>query len=144
MGAFIQEGGTGQYGTHPIGTTGAWTNNRSGAVLRIPAGATVLHAELIWGGTSANGSQTALTTAQKNSAVECITPAGTSSITPNAATSQEGTATATYYVRSQNVTDIVKNLGAENIPISVGKIPALNGGSAQGSGADPSGLNSCG
>ena len=144
MGAFIQEGGTGQYGTHPIGTTGAWTNNRSGAVLRIPAGATVLHAELIWGGTSANGSQTALTTAQKNSAVEFITPAGSSSITPNAATSQEGTATATYYVRSQNVTDIVKNLGAGNIPISVGKIPALNGGSAQGSGADPSGLNSGG
>ena len=146
MGAFIQEGGTGQYGTHPIGTTGAWTNNRSGAVLRIPAGATVLHAELIWGGTSANGSQTALTTAEKNASVTFFTPAGSNSITPDPATAQETAAgNASYYVRSRNVTAMVAALGTGNIPISVGAIPALNGGSSQNTGsADPSGNNSGG
>jgi hypothetical protein len=37
----------------PFGTTNDWRQNGSQAVLRLPAGARVLHAELIWGGTFA-------------------------------------------------------------------------------------------
>lgn len=140
MGAFIAEGqpvGT-RFGTHPSPTTGNWTLNRSSAVLRIPAGATVLYAELVWGGTYTNGSQTTLTTAIRNGPVDFITPSGTNSITRDTATAQEG---GNYYVRSQNVTSIVQALGTGNIPISVGKIPALNGGT---NAQDPAGSNSGG
>src|SRR6185503_11624416 len=37
----------------PFGTTNDWRLNGSRALLRLPAGARVLHAELIWGGTFA-------------------------------------------------------------------------------------------
>src|SRR5262245_35230377 len=37
----------------PFGTTSDWRLNGSQAILRLPAGARVLHAELIWGGTYA-------------------------------------------------------------------------------------------
>lgn len=142
VGAFIAAGSGAQFGTHPVGTTGAWANNRSTAVLRIPAGATVLHAELIWGGTYQLGNQATLTTTTRNGAVDFITPSGTNAVTPDAATAQEA---GNYYVRSQNVTGIVQALGTGAISISVGKIPALNGGSANNTNAaDPGGGNSGG
>lgn len=147
IGAFIAEGSTGQFGTHPVGTTGTWANNRSGAVLRLPAGATVLYAELVWGGTSQNGSGNSLTTATLNGSVDFITPLGTNSIASDTATRQTGSGgnNVVYYTRSANVTTIVQNLvqdlGTGSIPISVAKIPALNG---QGSTNDSGGSNSGG
>lgn len=142
VGAFMAAGSAGQFGTHPVGTTGAWASNRSAAVLRIPAGATVLHAELIWGGTYQLGSQVTLTLAMRNGSVDFITPSGTNVVSPDAATAQEA---GNYYVRSKDVTNIVQTLGAGVIPISVGKIPALNGGSANNTNAaDPGGANSGG
>ena len=147
MGAFIAEGQTGRYGTHPIPTSNSIALNRSSAVLRIPPGATVLYAELIWGGTYQNGTQTALTTTVLNSPVGLqLGAAASQDISPDPATAQVGAGASGvgYYVRSQNVTSIVQGLGTGAIPISVGKIPALIGGSAQGSGADSGGSNSGG
>ena len=36
--------------TWPFGTTGDWHLNSSSAILGMPAGSRVIHAELIWGG----------------------------------------------------------------------------------------------
>lgn len=138
VGAFIASGQAGAFGTHPAPTAGTIALNRSAAVLRIPPGATVLYAELIWGGTYQNGSQTTLTAPILDAPVDFITPSGTNSVTRDAATAQVG---GNYYVRSQNVTSIVQALGTGAIPISVGKIPALNGGTAA---QDPAGSNSGG
>ena len=142
IGAFMAAGSTSTYGTHPSPTTGAWASNRSAAVLRLPAGATVLYAELIWGGTRQNGASNSLTTAVVNSAVSFETPLGTNSITPDAATAQQATGAANviYYVRSADVTTLVQTLGTGNIPISVGGIPGLNlGGNTNDSGGSNSG-----
>src|SRR5262245_54217997 len=38
----------------PFGTTSDWRLNRSEAILRVPASARIVHAELIWGGTYAS------------------------------------------------------------------------------------------
>ncbi|OMF59919.1 hypothetical protein BK141_23945 [Paenibacillus sp. FSL R5-0765] len=40
-----------QFGSYPPGTTNVFKNNSSATVLNLPAGCTVLYAELIWGGT---------------------------------------------------------------------------------------------
>src|SRR5262249_28755945 len=40
----------------PFGTTSDWRLNRSQAILRLPSGARVLRAELIWGGSFADAS----------------------------------------------------------------------------------------
>lgn len=147
VGAFMAAGGAGAFGTHPVPTTGAWASNRSAAKLRIPAGATVLYAELIWGGTYQNGTQTALTTAVLNGPVGLKLGAGASEdISPDPTTAQVG-AGATgvgYYVRSQNVTTKIQGLGAGVHDVSVGKIPALNAGSTANAGSDPGGSNSGG
>jgi hypothetical protein len=45
-----------QDGSFPPGTTSDWTLNNSRATLRLPNGARVLHAELVWGGSFASGS----------------------------------------------------------------------------------------
>ena len=42
-----------QDGGFPPGTTSDWRLNRSEASLRLPAGARVIRAELLWGGTFA-------------------------------------------------------------------------------------------
>ena len=143
VGAFIASGQpvATRFGTQPGPSTNSIALNQSAAVLRIPAGATVLHAELVWGGTYQNGNQTTLTTAIRNGAVDFTTPSGTNSIARDTATAQEA---GNYYVRSQDVTTIVQALGTGNIAISVGKIPALIGGSASNTGADPGGSNSGG
>ena len=44
-------------GTYPAGTTNNWTLNSAAAVLTMPAGSTVLYAELIWGGSYSYGVQ---------------------------------------------------------------------------------------
>ena len=44
-------------GTYPAGTTGDWTKNGSAATLNIPAGSTILYAELIWSGSYSYGGE---------------------------------------------------------------------------------------
>ena len=48
---FIDAGFTLQVPGWPLGTTDDWALASSEAVLDLPAGATVVYAELVWGGT---------------------------------------------------------------------------------------------
>lgn len=138
IGAYIAEGqGAATYSGHPAPTSANWLLNRSNATLTIPAGATVLYAELIWGGSYSYGGQFR-SLAERNGAVDFITPSGTNSVTPSGATAVDlnsgtgGTCSGNppcFYVRSQDVTTIVQALGTGTIPLSVGKIPATIGAS---------------
>lgn len=119
IGTFITTDTTVTDGTFPAGTTANWAVNRSSAVLQIPAGSTVLYAELIWSGSYSYGGETVA--ASLNNAVTLTTPAGTASVAPGAATAQTlGTAGAggtcttgpCYYVRSADVTALVQAGGA--------------------------------
>jgi large repetitive protein len=57
IGSFITTNTTLQDGSYPVGTTADWKLNSSAAKLVIPTGATVLYAELIWGGSYAYGGE---------------------------------------------------------------------------------------
>src|SRR5499427_4970151 len=99
-----------QDGTFPPGTTGDWTLNRSQAILRLPAGARVLRAELIWGGSFADASGENVSAFLDNS-ISFTTPAGTFDIAPDPATAKssgtaagDGTCLRCYYVRTADVT----------------------------------------
>ncbi|MGB9149166.1 MAG: DUF11 domain-containing protein, partial [Burkholderiales bacterium] len=118
-------------GTFPAGTTANWALNSSTAVLTIPAGSTVLYAELVWGGSSNLGGEDVR--ASINNSVTFTTPAGTSSVAPAAATSQSdpGASAATRYVRSANVTALVQAAGAGTY--TVGGVPATQGNSENNS-----------
>ncbi|NUU76589.1 DUF11 domain-containing protein [Paenibacillus xylanilyticus] len=112
IGAFTTTNASVSFGTYPLGTTSLYQSNSSAAVLVLPAGSTVLYAELIWGGSYINGNVNL--SAAINNPVTFITPAGTSSITPDPATSNQfdlGNGAAGY-VRSANVTTLVQNGGA--------------------------------
>ena len=50
IGAFVTTNTALQVPTFPAGTTLNYTQNSSTAILNIPAGSTILYAELIWGG----------------------------------------------------------------------------------------------
>ena len=50
IGAFATTNTALQVPTFPAGTTLNYTQNSSTAILNIPAGSTILYAELIWGG----------------------------------------------------------------------------------------------
>ena len=126
IGAFISLDTSLQVSTFPAGTTLDYTKNGSAAVLNLPAGSTVLYAELVWGGlfrSSANNISALL-----DNPVEFITPSGSNSIDPDVSTKQnfnitEEGVTLGFYVRTANVTTLVKN--AMNGTYSTGKVPAL-------------------
>lgn len=129
IGTFITTNLGSTDGTYPAGTTASWPLNASSAVLAIPAGSTVLYAELIWSGSYSYGGENV--SASLGNSVTFTTPFGSSSVAPTAATSQTlgvGTATGTcttipcFYVRSANVTAQVKAAGAGTY--TVGGIPA--------------------
>ncbi|MFK0521407.1 hypothetical protein ACINKY_04275 [Paenibacillus illinoisensis] len=112
IGAFTTTNTALTFGTYPAGTTNLYQSNSSAAVLVLPAGSTVLYAELIWGGSYINGNVNL--SAAINNPVTFITPAGTSSVTPDPATYNQfdlGNG-ASGYVRSANVTSLVQTGGA--------------------------------
>ena len=125
IGAFISPDTTLRVGNFPFGTTLDYLQNGSSAVLDLPAGSTVLYAELVWGGLfrSTNNNIYALI----NNSVEFVTPSGTNSIAPDALTAQTfnitNDVTVGFYVRSANVTALVKTAG--NGTYQTGKVPAL-------------------
>ncbi|WP_419892206.1 DUF7507 domain-containing protein [Paenibacillus xylanexedens] len=112
IGGFTTTNTSLQYGTYPLGTTSLYQSNSSAAILTLPAGSTVLYAELIWGGSYING--TVNLSAAINNPVTFITPAGTSSVTPDPLTYNQFDlgGGAAGYVRSANVTTLVQNGGA--------------------------------
>ncbi|ANY70200.1 hypothetical protein BBD42_29615 [Paenibacillus sp. BIHB 4019] len=112
IGAFTTTNTALRYGTYPFGTTDNYLLNSSSAVLNLPAGSTVLYAELIWGGTYVNG--TTNLTAAINNPVSFATPLSTSDVSPDSATSNifDFGGGALGYVRTANVTSLVQQGGA--------------------------------
>jgi uncharacterized repeat protein (TIGR01451 family) len=123
IGTFITTNPLSQDGTYPFGTTANWQQNGSSAVLTLPAGSTVLYAELIWGGTSNVGGENV--SAFLNNSVSLTTPLGTSAVPPAAATAQSGA--NSRYVRSADVTALVTAGGAGTY--TVGGVPGTQGSS---------------
>jgi uncharacterized repeat protein (TIGR01451 family) len=127
IGAFINSDVTTAWGNYPSPTIGAnaasttlWQNNASEATLNIPAGSSVLYAELIWGGDFNSGGSNV--TSSLNVPVTFSTPSGTYSVTPDSATAQ---LSSTRYVRSANVTGLVRLGGTgrykvKGVPASYG------------------------
>lgn len=126
IGAFTSTDASLQVDGFPAGTTLDYTKNGSSAILNLPAGSSVLYAELVWGGlfrSSTNNISSLL-----NDAIELITPDGTSAVSPDAQTQQNFNITndgltVGFYVRSANVTELVKS--GMNGTYTAGKIPAL-------------------
>ncbi len=109
IGAFSTINTALRVGSFPSGTTLDYLQNSASAVLRMPAGSTVLYAELIWGGSYLYSTQNY--TSLINNPVQMTTPAGTYTITPDPATAQTLTGEY-YYVRSADVTSLVRAAGA--------------------------------
>lgn len=126
IGAFISTDTSLQVGNFPAGTTLDYTKNGSSALLGLPAGSSVLYAELIWGGLFRSGVNNIASLL--DNAINFTTPLGANSVTPDAQTAQNFNITndgltVGFYVRSANVTALVKN--ALNGTYTAGKIPAL-------------------
>ncbi|MDE7406055.1 MAG: DUF11 domain-containing protein [Clostridiales bacterium] len=126
IGAFTSLNTTLQVGTFPAGTTLDYTQNGSRAVLNLPAGSTVLYAELVWGGlfrSSVNN-----ISAVTNNSITFTTPNGTFTVAPDPATAQNfnipaNDITVGFYVRSANVTSLVA--AALSGTYAVQGVPAL-------------------
>ncbi|MEW9701735.1 hypothetical protein [Paenibacillus sp. SI8] len=112
IGAFTTTNTSSVYGTFPSGTTSNYLSNSSSAILVLPAGSSVLYAELIWGGSYKNGNVNLVSVI--NNPVTFTTPAGTFSISPDSATSNQVDLgnDALAYVRSANVTTLIQQGGA--------------------------------
>jgi large repetitive protein len=140
IGAFISTNTALRDGTYPFGTTADWHLNSSAANLNLPAGSTVLRAELIWSGSYSYGGENVGATL--DTPVSLTTPGGaTFQVTPDPATSNilggpdgaGGCPTdpvpsppATipcFYVRSADVTARVQASGA----YTVGGVPGTQG-----------------
>lgn len=111
IGAFTSLNSALQVSTFPPGTTLDYTQNGSRAVLTLPADATVLYAELVWGGLfrSSVNNISALT----DNSISFTSPQGTFTIAPDPVTAQNFTiptdsATVGFYVRTANVTSLVQ------------------------------------
>jgi uncharacterized repeat protein (TIGR01451 family) len=110
------------------GTTSDWQQNSSAAQLRIPDGSEILHAELIWGGNQTYKNQDV--SSQIDTSVKFGLPNNqVLNISPDPTTSAIGYYVPDkgqndrFYVRSQNVTEIVKQTGAGRY--WVGGVPAV-------------------
>lgn len=144
IGAFITTNTALRDGTlYPFGTTADWHQNSSAANLNMPAGSSVIYAELIWSGSYSYGAenvQPALDTP-----VTLTTPRGVSQVAPDPATANisgtpNGAGDCTsdpivlppgfatnpcVYVRSANVTAQVRDGGAG--AYIVGGVPGTQG-----------------
>ncbi len=121
---------TGTGPAYPLGTTADWTKNSSFAMLNIPVGATVIYAELIWGGSFNFGGENV--SAFLGNSVNFTTPDGVvHSVAPQlspAVSAVSGTP-PNFYVRSADVTSFVTT-GGKYI---AGKIPATQSNSEDNS-----------
>ncbi len=120
IGAFITTDTSLKVGNFPAGTTLDWTKNSSSAILRLPAGSSVIYAELVWGGSYRYGGQDV--SGSLNSAVTFSGPAGSMSVSPSPTTAAVTGSGEYYYVRSADVTSLVQAGGAGTY--TVGGVPA--------------------
>ena len=122
-----------QVPTYPPGTTLAFAQNSASATLNLPAGSTVLYAELTWGGSYGFGGQDV--SGSRNNSITLIDPSGKSStISPDPTFQRQlgspatGTCTSTcFYVRTAKVTNQIVAGGAGTY--TVGSVPATDGAS---------------
>lgn len=133
IGTFISADGV-SIDNHPVnvgnawgvGTTFDWTENGSTAVLSLPKDAEVLYAELVWGGSTAYGSETVL--ANVDDAVSFSFGGDTILVEPDAATALDIAETSAqgfavnYYMRTADVTAFVAEHGVGEY--STGGVPA--------------------
>lgn len=125
IGTFITTDTTVRDGTSwYYGTTSDWRKDLSAAVLTLPAGSTVLYAELIWGGSYNYGGENV--SSSLGTSVSFKTPVGTFSVGPALSTAVTLTG-ENYYVRSADVTAIVQSGGAGTY--TVGGVPGTQGNS---------------
>jgi uncharacterized repeat protein (TIGR01451 family) len=112
IGAFLTLDVSLQVPGYPLGSTLDWKKNASMAYLNLPSTSEVLYAELIWGGSTKSGKEDV--TSEINTSITLIDSAGNlQSVSPDSATAQEIThESQVFYIRSADVTDIVKNSGA--------------------------------
>lgn len=113
IGAFSTTNTALQFGTYPAGTTNNYLINNANAILTMPAGSTVVYAELIWGGTYLVPGVN-LTGAINNPVTLRLPNNVSSSISPDPATSNNydlGSG-ALGYTRSANVTTLIQQGGA--------------------------------
>lgn len=112
-----------------FGTTSDWTKNGSAAVLELPEGAQVLHAELVWAGSYDYYPEDV--SAYLDSAVSMVANNAEISVQPDPATAQTLAEQsylgfwANYYLRSADVTAFVSQHGATTY--AVGGVPATQG-----------------
>jgi uncharacterized repeat protein (TIGR01451 family) len=105
---------------YPAGTTSDWHKNSSMAKLRIPENSQVLYAELIWGGNFKSDEFKQDISSELDKPIKFSTPNGTFDITSDSATKAN---TEYGYVRTSNVTELVKQAGSGEYV--AGSIPAL-------------------
>lgn len=126
IGAFVTTNTALQVPTFPAGTTLNYTQNSSTAILNIPAGSTILYAELIWGGNYLTRDQNI--TSVLGNPVSFTTPVSTYSITPSAVTASNQTfvsnsITFGFYTRSADVTTLIQAGGSGSY--TTGAVPGL-------------------
>ncbi|PEB24314.1 cell surface protein [Bacillus toyonensis] len=126
IGAFVTTNTALQVPTFPAGTTLNYTQNSSTAILNIPAGSTILYAELVWGGNYLSRDQN-ITNVLGNP-VSFTTPVSTYSITPSAVTVSNQTfvsnsITFGFYTRSADVTTLIQAGGSGSY--TTGAVPGL-------------------
>ncbi|MGL4656012.1 MAG: SdrD B-like domain-containing protein [Sarcina sp.] len=136
LGAFISLDLTNKVNTFPNGTTLDYLKNGSSAILNLPTGSTVIHAELIWGGLYAfdyifagNPLEPPASKSVFNLINNPILLNGIS-VTPTVVTAQEhsinnpGLGSFSWYIRSADVTTIIQNNGGSGT-YSVQQVPGL-------------------
>ncbi|HDR6266862.1 TPA: DUF11 domain-containing protein [Bacillus cereus] len=126
IGAFATTNTALQVPTFPAGTTLNYTQNSSTAILNIPAGSTILYAELVWGGNYLSRDQNI--TSVLGNPVSFSTPVSTYSITPSAVTASNQTfvsnsITFGFYTRSADVTTLIQAGGSGSY--TTGSVPGL-------------------
>lgn len=126
IGAFATTNTALQVPTFPAGTTLNYTQNSSTALLNIPAGSTILYAELVWGGNYLSRDQNI--TSVLGNPVSFTTPVSTYSITPSAVTASNQTfvsnsITFGFYTRSADVTTLIQAGGSGSY--TTGAVPGL-------------------
>lgn len=125
IGAFTSLSNT-QQSNFPVGTTANYLQNGSSAILTLPIGSSILHAELVWGGLYR--SQTQDISNLLNNQVIFIANGTSYNITPDNATSQNFVIPSQnfdlgFYVRTADVTSIVAS--TLNGTYSLTQVPAL-------------------
>ncbi|WP_256975953.1 DUF11 domain-containing protein [Paenibacillus sp. MY03] len=121
IGAFTTTNTAIRYGSYPFGTTDNYLLNSSSAQLALPAGSSILYAELIWGASYING--TVNLSSVINNAITFATPTGSFTVSPDSTTSNDidlGNGVSAY-VRSASVTSIIQSGGAGTY--TTGRVP---------------------